>query len=40
LNETNQDKKMEIVKIKKSQGETTLDIEKLEKEIRSHRHKY
>ena len=37
MNKTIQDLKMELETIKKSQKETTLDLEKQEKTIRSHR---
>jgi prefoldin subunit 5 len=40
LNKTIKDLKMEIETIKKSQRETTLEIEKTKKEIRSHRCKH
>jgi chaperonin cofactor prefoldin len=40
LNNTIDDLKMGIETIKKSQRETTLEIEKTRKEVRSHTHKH
>jgi hypothetical protein len=40
MNKTFQDLKMEIEAIKKLQRETTMELEKLGKEIRSHRCKH